>query len=51
MTKKRYLEQTTEAHKGGLHVRGYVGQTPDHHIAQLVQMSTTVLPELAERWK
>ncbi|MDI1444527.1 hypothetical protein [Polyangium sp. 6x1] len=45
------LEQTTEARKGGLHVRGYSGQTPDQHMAHLVQMSVTVLPELAERWK
>ncbi|MDI3283523.1 hypothetical protein [Polyangium sp. 15x6] len=45
------LEQTTEAKKGGLHVRGYSGQTPDQHMAHLVQMSVTVLPELAERWK
>jgi hypothetical protein len=51
MTKKRYLEQTTEARKGGLRVRGYVGQTPDHHISHIVQMSATLLPELAERWK
>ncbi|TKD10146.1 hypothetical protein [Polyangium fumosum] len=45
------LEQTTEGRKGGLHVRGYSGQTPDQHMAHLVQMSVTVLPELAERWK
>lgn len=45
------LEQMTEAKKGGLHVRGYSGQTPDQHMAHLVQMSVTVLPELAERWK
>lgn len=45
------LEQTTEGKKGGLHVRGYSGQTPDQHMAHLVQMSVTVLPELAERWQ
>ncbi|MDC3956100.1 hypothetical protein [Polyangium jinanense] len=45
------LEQTTEAKKSGMHVRGYSGQTPDQHMAHLVQMSVTVLPELAERWK
>jgi hypothetical protein len=48
---ERWLEQTTEARLGGLHVRGYVGQTPEHHMAHLVQMSVTVLPELNERWK
>lgn len=48
---ERWLQQTTEARLGDLHVRGYVGQTPEHHMAHLVQMSVTVLPELAERWK
>jgi hypothetical protein len=48
---ERWLEQKTEAKKGGFHVRSYVGQTPEHHMAHLVQMSVTVLPELAERWK
>jgi hypothetical protein len=46
-----WLEQTSEAKKGGLHVRGYSGQTPEQHMAHLVQMSVTVLPELAERWR
>jgi hypothetical protein len=48
---ERWLKQTTEARIGAFHVRGYVGQTPAHHMAHLVQMSVTVLPELAERWK
>ena len=48
---ERWLEQTTEAQVGSFHVRGYVGQTPEHHMAHLVQMSVTVLPELAARWK
>jgi|GEM_PF-494451 len=47
---ERWLRQTTEARLGGLHVRGYVGHTAEHHMAHLVQMSVTVLPELAERW-
>jgi hypothetical protein len=46
-----WLEQTSDAKMGGLHVRGYSGQTPDQHMAHLVQMSVTVLPELAERWR
>ena len=46
-----WLEQMTEAKMGGLHVRGYSGQTPDQHMAHLVQMSVTVLPDLAERWR
>jgi hypothetical protein len=45
------LQQKTEGKKGAFHVRGYSGQTPDQHMAHLVQMSVTVLPELAERWK
>ncbi|HRI72162.1 MAG TPA: hypothetical protein PK156_48345, partial [Polyangium sp.] len=46
-----WLEQTTEAKTGELHVRGYSGQTPDQHMAHLVQMSVTVLPDLVERWR
>jgi hypothetical protein len=48
---ERWLEQTSEAQVGGLRVRGYVGKTPEHHMAHLIQMSVTVLPELAERWQ
>jgi hypothetical protein len=44
------LEQTSEARRGGLHVRGYKGRTPEHQLAHLVQMSVTVLPALVERW-
>ena len=46
-----WLEQTTEANTGAMHVRGYSGQTPDQHMAHLVQMSVTVLPDLVERWR
>ncbi len=31
-------------------VRGYRGETPEHHMAHLLQMGATVLPELASRW-
>jgi hypothetical protein len=48
---EQWLVQKTEARQGSLHVRGYQGQTPEHHMAHLIQMSVTVLPELAERWK
>jgi hypothetical protein len=48
---ERWLDQTSEAHREGFRVRGYVGKTPEHHMAHLIQMSVTVLPELAERWQ
>ncbi len=41
----------TEAHRGGLHVRGYDGNGPITHMLHLVQMSTTALPDLAARWR
>jgi hypothetical protein len=47
---ERWLDLTTKAEVGGLRVRGYVGKTPEHHMAHLISMSVTVLPELAERW-
>jgi hypothetical protein len=47
---KQLLKQTSEARLGQLHVRGYVGKTAEHHMAHLLQMSTTVLPELVARW-
>jgi hypothetical protein len=48
---EQWLVQKTDGRRGSLHVRGYQGQTPEHHMAHLIQMSVTVLPELAERWK
>jgi hypothetical protein len=48
---EKWLEQKTEARVGGLHVRGYAGRSPENHLAHLLQMSVTVLPELVERWK
>ncbi len=42
---------TTEASVGELHVRGFRGNTPEHHMAHLLQMASTVLPELVERWR
>jgi hypothetical protein len=53
ISKKKLLpmEPETTAISGGLRVRGYAGDQPDHHIAHLVHMAVTVLPELVERWK
>lgn len=45
------LPPLTEAHKGGLHVRGYSGNGPITHMLHLVQMSTTALPDLVAYWK
>lgn len=42
---------TTEARVGGLRVRGFRGNTPEHHMAHLLQMGATVLPELVARWR
>lgn len=48
---EKHMEPETEARLGGFHVRGYRGNTPEHHMAHLLQMAATVLPELAARWK
>lgn len=45
------LPPLTEAHQGGLHVRGYSGNGPITHMLHLVQMSTTALPDLVARWR
>ena len=45
------LKPTSEAHVGNLHVKGYSGETPEHHMAHLIQMASIGLPYLAERWK
>ena len=44
------LQPLTEAHLGGLIVRGYAGDQAEHHIMHLVQMSTTALPDLVRHW-
>lgn len=41
----------SEATVGTFHVRGYRGNTPEHHMAHLLQMGATVMPELAARWR
>ncbi|MFO0548455.1 MAG: hypothetical protein U0271_08720 [Polyangiaceae bacterium] len=46
----RVLVPKTEALAGGLQVLGYEGREPAHHMAHLMQMSTTALPALRARW-
>jgi hypothetical protein len=48
---EKWLDQMTEAKKGGVRVRGYTGKSPEHHMAHLIQMSVTALPDLAEHWR
>jgi hypothetical protein len=47
---EKRMEPESEAIVGGFHVRGYRGNTAEHHMAHLLQMAATVLPELRERW-
>ena len=47
---EKRMEPETEVRVGDFHVRGYRGNTPEHHMAHLLQMAATVLPELAARW-
>ncbi len=48
---EKRMEPTSEALVGSFHVRGYRGNTPEHHMAHLLQMAATVLPELVDRWR
>ncbi len=48
---EKRMEPTSEATVGSFHVRGYRGNTPEHHMAHLLQMGATVMPELAQRWR
>jgi hypothetical protein len=45
------LEPDSASNLQGLHVLGYKNKAPGQQVAQLVQMSVTALPFLAERWK
>ncbi len=45
------LEPDTVAHQGGLTVRGFTGDQPEHHMAHLTHMAVTVLPDLMAWWK
>ena len=48
--KMRLLNPLSEANAGGLHVRGYGGNEPEDHMAHLIQMAATALPDLVEHW-
>lgn len=48
--KEKLLEQTSEARVGLFRVRGFTGNTKEHHMAHLLQIGATLFPELAERW-
>jgi hypothetical protein len=48
--REQRMETLSDGRKGELHVRGYRGELPEHHMAHLFQMGATVLPELRERW-
>jgi len=47
---EKWMEPTSDSTVGTFHVRGYRGSTPEHHMAHLLQMGATVMPELVERW-
>lgn len=53
IARKRLVSLTPESEslRGGLHVHGYGGDQPEHHIAHLVQMSATALPDLVAWWR
>jgi hypothetical protein len=48
---EKWMEPISEARVGSFHVRGYRGNTPEHHMAHLLQMGATSMPELVERWR
>ena len=47
---EKRMEPLSETVVGTFRVRGYRGNTPEHHMAHLLQMGATVMPELVERW-
>jgi hypothetical protein len=48
---EQHLEPLNEAAVGSFRVRAFSGRTPEHHMAHLFQMGSTVLPELVARWE
>ena len=47
---EKKLEPTRDVRVGDLHVRGFRGQTREHHSSHLLQIGATLMPELAQRW-
>ena len=47
---EKHMVPISDTRVGLLHIRGYAGDTREHHMAHLLQMAATVLPELQERW-
>jgi hypothetical protein len=47
---EKKMEPMRDVRVGDLHVRGFHGQTKEHHSAHLLQIGATLMPELAERW-
>jgi hypothetical protein len=48
---RRWMRVERLAEKGGLKLYACGGLGPEDHIAHLAQMSVTVLPPLAKRWR
>jgi hypothetical protein len=47
---EKKMEPVRDVRVGDLHVRGFRGQTREHHSAHLLQIGATLMPELAARW-
>ena len=45
-----WLQARSLAELGNFHLVGYAGKGAEDHIAQIAQMSVTVLPALVKRW-
>jgi hypothetical protein len=48
---RRPLVPHSHAEKGSLFVRGYDGDRAPNHMSHVLQMASTGLPKLAERWR
>jgi hypothetical protein len=47
---EKRMEPARDVRVGDLHIRGFRGQTREHHAAHLLQIGATLMPELAQRW-
>lgn len=47
---QNWMQVVTAVHENNFHLLGCTGNDKPDHIAHLAQMSTSVLPHLAERW-